>query len=284
MFDAKRLLDQFLGGQGAGGGQGGGAWPGAGNDQGHQQQGGGLLDSLTGGGQAGGPGGGLSGGIGGVLGSVQGYAKQNPLLSGALAGGVASVLLGSKGGRKIAQNALTYGGIAAIGGLAYKAYRDYQQGQQAPQPAGVPAPRPASSGVPILPPPADSPFALANAPQGADRFALALVTAMIAAAKADGHVDAEEQKRILGKLSENGLDLEEAAFLTQELTSPLDIDKVVKAAMNKEEAVEIYAASLLAITADHPAERAYLDMLAARLGLEPELARTIERTIEGATV
>jgi uncharacterized membrane protein YebE (DUF533 family) len=59
---------------------------------------------------------------------------------------------------------------------------------------------------------------------------------------------------------------------------------VVKGAANKEETVEVYAASLLAITADHPAERAYLDMLAARLGLEPELARTIERTIEGATV
>ena len=130
--------------------------------------------------------------------------------------------------------------------------------------------------MPVLPPPSDSPFDLANAPQGADRLAQALVTAMIAAAKADGHVDAEEQKNILGKLSENGLDPDEVAFLTQELTAPLDIDKVVKGATNKEEAVEIYAASLIAITADHPAERAYLDMLAARLGIEHELARAIE--------
>jgi uncharacterized membrane protein YebE (DUF533 family) len=268
MFDAKRLLDQFLGSQGAGGN--------------NPRQQGGMLESVTGGGQ----GGGLAGGVGGALGSIQGYARQNPLLAGALAGGVASVLMGSKGGRKLATNALTYGGIAAIGGLAYKAYRDYQAGQtnqQAPQPAPAQQ-QPARSGVPILPPPSDSPFALQNAPQGADRLAQALVTAMIAAAKADGHVDAEEQKNILGKLSENGLDPDEVAFLTQELTAPLDIDKVVKGATNKEEAVEIYAASLIAITADHPAERAYLDLLAARLGLEPDLARTIERTIEGATV
>jgi uncharacterized membrane protein YebE (DUF533 family) len=273
MFDAKRLLDQFLGSQGAGG-----------NDP--RQQQGGMLDAVTGGqgGQGGGLGG-LAGGVGGALGSIQDLARQNPMIAGALSGGLASVLMGSKGGRKLAKNALTYGGIAAIGGLAYKAYRDYQE-KQSPPAAQAPAeaPRPASSGVPVLPPPSDSPFALANAPQGADRFAQALVTAMIAAAKADGHVDADEQKRILGKLSENGLDPEEVAFLTQELTSPLDIDKVVKAAQSKEEAVEIYAASLIAITADHPAERAYLDMLAARLGLEPELARTIERTIEGATV
>jgi uncharacterized membrane protein YebE (DUF533 family) len=46
--------------------------------------------------------------------------------------------------------------------------------------------------------------------------------------------------------------------------------------------VELYAASLLAITPDQVAERAYLDLLAARLGLEPELAKTIERTVESA--
>jgi uncharacterized membrane protein YebE (DUF533 family) len=133
-------------------------------------------------------------------------------------------------------------------------------------------------------PPSDSPFSIENAPQGADRLAQALLSAMIAAAKADGHVDDEEQRRILGKLSENGLDPDEVAFLTRELSAPLDIDKVVKGATTKEEAVELYAASLVAITADHPAERAYLDMLAARLGLEPALAKTVENTIEGVTV
>jgi uncharacterized membrane protein YebE (DUF533 family) len=279
MFDAKRLLDQFLGGQGMGG-----------NDPRQQQGSGrGMLDMLGGGAAQSGSrqGGGLAGGIGGALGSVNDYARSNPLLAGALSGGLASVLMGSKGGRKLASNALTYGGIAVIGGLAYKAYRDYQAGQGGQQGAPAAAPvagQPAGSGVPLIMPPSDSPFSIENAPQGADRLAQALLSAMIAAAKADGHVDDEEQRRILGKLSENGLDPDEVAFLTRELSAPLDIDKVVKGATTKEEAVELYAASLVAITADHPAERAYLDMLAARLGLEPALAKTVENTIEGVTV
>lgn len=263
MIDAKRLLEQFLG---------------AGQDSPEDPKGPGAAQwqrKSRRGAQ-----GGLAGGIGDALGSVQDYARQNPLLAGALAGGLTSILLGSKGGRKLAKNVLTYGGVAAIGGLAYKAYRDYQAAQavQGQQPASATA-----SDASFLPPPADSPFSIANAPQGANVFALELVSAMITAAKADGHIDNEERARITAKLSEGGLDPEEEAFLARELAVPLDIDRVVRAAMNKEEAVELYAASLLAITPDHPAERAYLDMLAARLGLEPELAKTVERTIAAAT-
>jgi uncharacterized membrane protein YebE (DUF533 family) len=106
---------------------------------------------------------------------------------------------------------------------------------------------------------------------------------MIAAAKADGHVDADERERILGKLAEEGLSAEEEAFLAKELSAPLDIDRVVASAKTKEQTIEIYAASLVAINPDNPAEKAYLDMLAARLGLEPDLARSVERTVAGAS-
>jgi len=244
MIDAKRLLEQFLGS--AQGSPSGTADRGA--------SGGGLLDT------------------------VQDFARANPLLAGGAAGGLAAILLGSKGGRKLAGGALKYGGIAAIGGLAYKAYRDYQAakgGQDGRQAPGTPA----TGGAALQPPPADSPFALENAPQGADAFALELVAAMINAAKADGHIDDAERARIEGRLSEGGLDAEERAFLARELAAPLDIERVVKAARNKEEAIELYAASFLAGAPDHPAERAYLDMLAARLGLEPGLAKTVERTV-----
>jgi len=253
MIDAKRLLEQFLG-------SAGGGMPGQ-NRDGHR------------GGQSSG---------GGLLGSVQDLARNNPLLSGGAAGGLAALLLGSKKGRKLAGSALKWGGIAAIGGLAYKAYRDYQAGQAAQT---APQHQPSThlgQGVPVPPPPADSPFALENAPQGADVFALELVAAMINAAKADGHIDAQERARIEGRLVEGGLEPEERAFLSRELAAPLDIERVVRAARNREEAVELYAASFIAITPDHPAERAYLDMLAARLGLEPALARTIEQTVASA--
>ena len=50
------------------------------------------------------------------------------LLSGkggaALAGGALGLLLGSKSGRKMGGTVLTYGGLAALGALAFKAYQN----------------------------------------------------------------------------------------------------------------------------------------------------------------
>lgn len=259
MIDAKRLIEQLLSGAQGGQPQDGTAT----SPRGHaaNQAPGGLSERVT-----------------GVLGSVGDYARRNPLLAGTLAGGLASVVFGSKTGRKLATTALTYGGIAAIGGLAYKAYQDYRAGQAKPADSSAPAQQAAV----LLPPPADSPFAIDNAPQGGQGFALELVSAMINAAKADGHIDDAERAKIEARLSEDGLDEEERAFLSRELAAPLDIERVVKAAKSKEEAIELYTASCLAITSDHPAEQGYLAMLAARLGLEPELARSVEQAVATA--
>ena len=46
--------------------------------------------------------------------------------------------------------------------------------------------------------------------------------------------------------------------------------------MTPELAVEIYAASFLAIDPDDPAEQAYLAMLASRLKLDPGLRAAVE--------
>ncbi|WP_040878090.1 tellurite resistance TerB family protein [Kaistia granuli] len=215
------------------------------------------------------------GGIGDIVGKVTEYAKQNPGMTMAGAGGLAAVLFGGKG-PKLKADALTLGGLAAIGTLAYKAYQQYKINNPDAPAAPVPA------GSPAALPPADSPFHPANAPGGPDAMALTIVSAMIAAAKADGTIDAEEKQKILGKLGEGGLSGEERAFLDRELAGPLDLNKVVDSATGPEHAIELYAASLLAIDPDHPAERAYLDMLAARLGLDNGLKSEIERVIAGA--
>lgn len=72
---------------------------------------------------------------------------------------------------------------------------------------------------------------------------------------------------------------EDTAFLEAELASPVDIERIVREARTPEVAAEVYAASLLAITPDAPAERAYLDLLAARLGLDPGLKRELEAAV-----
>jgi uncharacterized membrane protein YebE (DUF533 family) len=222
-----------------------------------------LFDQFLGGGAGG------SGGKGGLPDSVKGLA------GGAIAGTVASILLGSKGGRKMATSALTYGGVAVLGGLAYKAYRDWQANQGKATSVPQVGEHPMKD---ITPPPEGTPFL--PAPQNErNALGLALISAMIAAAKSDGHVDAEEQKRIWSRLDKLELGAEEKAFIMDELRKPLDIDSVVAHAKSPEMAAEIYAVSCLAIDPDDPAEQAYLAMLASRLKLDPGLKATLEAEV-----
>jgi len=74
------------------------------------------------------------------------------------------------------------------------------------------------------------------------------------------------------------LSAEEKAWVFDELSTPLDINAVVARADTPEHAAEIYAASLVAITADTPAEQAYLEALASKLKLDPALVTEIHKT------
>ena len=238
MFDAKSLLDQFLGSQGGG-------------RSGARGQSGDLL--------------------------AQGKDFLSSQKGGLALGGLAGLMLGTKTGRKVGSKAVTYGGLALVAGLAYKAYQGYQANQQGQARPSYPSDEP----IPIEAP-RDTAFDPARQPGGENQFAVNLLIAMISAAKADGHIDAQEQGRIFDKIGEAGLDSEAKAFLMDELRAPLDLDKVVACATCPETAAEIYAASRLAIDPDHPAEKAYLQMLAARLQLEPALVDEIEMAVREA--
>ena len=231
MFDAKKLLDQFLGSQIPG----------------------------------------LSGSVRDRAGQAADVARNNPMKTGA----IAAAILGTKTGRNIAGNVAAVGGIAAIAGLGYLAYKNYQSGQS-PQAA----PKPDQQ---LLPPPADSPFH-PQSPALTNDFALTLVQAMIAAAKADGHIDAAERARIMEKVQVSELDHEASAFIDKELADPVDIDALVAAARTEEQKVELYTASRLTIEPDSRAERGYLDLLAGRLGLDDALVDHIEATVSAAKV
>jgi len=200
-------------------------------------------------------------------------AKDNPLAAGALV----AVLLGTGTGRAVTGSALKLGGLAAIGGLAYKAYQNYKAGSE---PLQAPAP-----GQPeLLPPPTDTGFHPAQAPQGEAEFALTLVRAMIAAAKADGHIDDAERGKIADRLSLAGIGGEAEQFLLAEIDAPLDFDALAAAAKTDEQRLEIYTASRLAIDPNTRAERGYLDMLAGRLNLPDALVDHVEATVSAAKV
>ncbi len=207
-------------------------------------------------------------------GQVGQLAKDNPIATGA----IAAVLLGTGAGRAVTGSALKLGGLAAVAGLAYKAFQNYQAGN-APDRSREQA----ADDQLMLPLPADTAFDPALAPQGEDEFALALIRAMIAAARADGHIDDEEREHIAGKLAMSGFDRDAADFINRELATPLDLDAVVAMAKTDAQKAELYTASRLTISPDTRAERGYLDLLAGRLGLPDALIDHIEATIEGAT-
>src|SRR3712207_7821710 len=135
MFDAKRLIDQFLGAGGSGN---------------LQQTLSGVLGQL---GQAGGQGQGRPQGDLAARGRDFLSGNTGSLAKGALAGGLLTMVLGSKAMRGIGGDLLKYGGMAAIGGLAWKAYQDYQAGKPPLGLGGAAGAVPSSSPTPLLAPP-----------------------------------------------------------------------------------------------------------------------------------
>lgn len=186
--------------------------------------------------------------------------KRNAM-SGAAGLAAGMLLSGGKPG-KLLGNAVKVGAMAAVGGLAYKAWQNYQQGQ---------------SGA-AQPPTAEEAFIPAPESAGHEELGKTLVRAMIAAAKADGRIDAAEKDTIFERLKTMPLSAEEKAWVFDELSTPLDINTVVARADTPEHAAEIYAASLVAISADTAAEQAYLEALAIKLKLDPALVAEIHRT------
>jgi len=175
---------------------------------------------------------------------------------GALSGGALGLLLGSnRTTRKLA----TYGGLAAIGMMAYRAYGDYQRQQtgQSIEPQTVDR----------LPPPQ------------AELHSEAILRALVAAAKADGHVDARERELIEGEFSRVEPDRELRQWLHAELEKPLDPAEVAGASASPEIAAEMYLASLLVVDEQSFMERAYLDELARRLGIDDVLKAKLEAQV-----
>lgn len=200
--------------------------------------------------------------------------NRGDLLKGAAAGGLLGLLVGNKKARNMAGGLVGYGGAAAAGALAFKAYQNWQEGKRVET-----APVATREDVADV-----DPRFLPDSQQDASGqpFALTLVTAMIAAARADGHIDADEQAAIFTRVEEMGLDTESKAFVFDALGSPVDVKALVAAVDGVEQASEVYLVSRLAIDVDHPAERAHLEVLAKRLGLPADLVAHLDHQVDDA--
>ncbi|WP_455367126.1 tellurite resistance TerB family protein [Kaarinaea lacus] len=209
--------------------------------------------------------------IGDTLGNISSNIPGG-LAGGAAAGGIMALLVSSKSARKFAGTAATYGGAALLGGLAYKAFKNWQQNNSQQAASHV--------GAQHIMLKNDNAFNT-NATLSTE-FQLTLIKAMIAAAKADGHIDDLEQQRIFKAVEQMDLSMETKGVLFDLLRKPISIEELAHGVVNLEQRTELFLASCLVINPDHPAEQTYLDKLAVALKLPRDLAQQLQLQAQDA--
>jgi len=207
-----------------------------------------------------------------MLSQLKQFLANNKLGAGAALGGLGALVLGTGAGRSLAGSAAKLGSLALIGGLAYKAYQNYQQGR------------------PLLTGGQPQQQALLAAPEGSgfepgavtNESAALLVRAMIAAAAADGRIDEKEQQKILSGLKQAGLAGGAEQFLAHEISNPATVDDLANAVSSPAEGVEVYTAARITVEPDIEEEHEFLVALADRLGIDKNLAAHIDAVARGA--
>jgi uncharacterized membrane protein YebE (DUF533 family) len=189
-------------------------------------------------------------------------------VTGAAVGGLAGLLLGSKSARKFAGPVAQLGGVAAVGTLAFQAWQAWQSKQ--------------NGGTKALPDTAEGTKFLPQNTTLRNDLSLMVLSAMIAASKSDGHIDATEQEKIFARIDENDLTSEEKAFLMDQFRRPLNTAELAASAKTAEQSAEIYTASVLAIQPDTASEISYLNNLASALKLDPGLRSNIDAVVKTA--
>ena len=196
---------------------------------------------------------------GGTLGNILGNINNDTLKGfggGVAATGLLSLLMGKKG---FGSNALQLGSMAALGALAYNAWKNYQGGQAAPASAAQGQFIPAEERTQV---------------QTAQASELT-IKAMIAAAAADGRIDTAESSAILAQIgTENA---EARAWLEQQIHNP-PTPQTLAAEVGNDPALaaEIYLASRIVCGDLDRREIVYLHELAEALHLDDALVEKLE--------
>jgi len=204
---------------------------------------------------------GLAGTLSGLLGGAGGAAALSGLLGGGggqqdrgQQGGGLGALLGGAGGQQDGGlggllNSLSGGGqqeqgsseqqSGGLGGLL----NDALQGKESAQPT-----------------------------QDQEQQAEVMLRAMISAAKSDGEIDAEEQRKITEHLGD--VSTEELELVRQIMQEPQDLPRLISSVPSGMEQ-QVYLMSLLAINLDSKAEAQYLDQFAKGLNINEQQCNEI---------
>lgn len=208
-------------------------------------------------------------------------ATQHPGVTQAALLGLAGLLFGRRKKGKLTGNLVKLGGLAVIGGLAYRAYQKQQGGVMATADTKGQAPgEPSRSDGEAL---AQAALSLPETSRfhpvsQTEDDALLFLRTMVAAAASDGRIDAAERARIIKGLTEAGIDPEASHWLEREMMSPADVEELAASVNDPEKAAQVYAAARIAIDPDTIQEREFLHQLAEALDLDPATRTQIDET------
>jgi len=230
-----------------------------------------------------------------LVGSLNKSGALSGFLGGVAGGGLTSLVSGKKS-KKTGKKAVKYGALAAVGGLAWKAYKEYSEQNKAAQqqtdsraydsamnkrshnqarqehtPQGrtfdfTPAYMPEQSFEQVV-----------EDESGSGQ--LIIMRAMIAAAYADGHIDETERQKIFAQVETMELTVNEKAMLFDELRKPMTLSELVLSVPDAQTGIEVYAASVSAIDLNQPISKQYLEALANQLCLPRELVQSIHHQL-----
>ena len=187
--------------------------------------------------------------------------------TGAAIGGIAVLLIGSKKARSFAGSAAKIGGAALLGGLAFKAVKNWHGNRvsNTHESHHVDA--------------QFSPEVVPNGPESFETqatnnfdFQLVLIKAMIAAAKADGHIDDAEQDQIFSAVDSMDSPAEYKSMMMDLLRYPSSVHELAEATHGIEQKTELYLISCFAVDLTKEAEWDHLKRLELALKLPRDLA------------
>jgi uncharacterized membrane protein YebE (DUF533 family) len=182
------------------------------------------------------------------------------------AAGIKTSLTGNQPAYQFSGKATSYGGAALLGGLAYKTFSNWQHtyGKQA-----VKLERAVNRLV-------TDTGGFSHADIRSPEFQRRLIKSMIAAAQADGQIDAIESERICSAAANMDMSRDIEGTLFELSQQPITVEELVSGAETIDQKTAIYLASCLASNQDHPSEQAHLDRLAAALELPEGLTQQLQ--------
>ena len=115
-----------------------------------------------------------------------------------------------------------------------------------------------------------------------DATAMLMLRAMVYTARADGHIDAAEQARILKLVDQMFPGKDMSSIMNGLMSEPINPSLLAAEVRSPEQGEDLYRLSCLIVDVDHFMERSYLDGLAAALHISAERKGVLEQEVAQA--